>query len=289
MSSTVDLSEPSVAWSTARSLDGTTIGFGSLGSGPGLIVVGGAWRSGRDYLRLGQALADAYTVHLVDRRGRGRSGPQGSAYGINPEVEDLLAVQRQTGATVVFGHSYGGLIALEAARQCEVFSDVIVYEPAISVAGSIPLAWMPAYRSRLDAGDPHGAFAAMVRGMGAGPRVTKHLPLWYLKLVLPLVIKPQERHNTEDLMEAGYAEHQQVAAMDDGSVQRYKAIAARALLVGGSKSPPFLTATPFEQLAAVIPNSRIEVVDGLDHLAPDRKAPDVVAERVLRDLREQRL
>jgi pimeloyl-ACP methyl ester carboxylesterase len=289
MSSTVVSTEPTVVWETATSLDGTAIGHARLGSGPGLLVLGGAWRSGRDYLRLGQALAHTYTVHLVDRRGRAHSGPQGPAYGMSREVEDLLVVQRQTGATVVFGHSYGGLIALEAARQSEVFSDVIVYEPGVSVAGSIPLGWIPTCRRKLDAGDAQGAFAAMVRGMGAGPPITTHMPLWYLKLVLRLFIKRQERQEIEDLAEVGYAEHQQVAAVDDGSVQRYQTVAARTLLLGGSNSPSFMTTTLFEQLVTVIPDSASEIIDGLDHLAPDRKAPDVVAEHVLRHLGEQPL
>lgn len=61
-------------------------------------------------------------------------------------------------------------------------------------------------------------------------------------------------------------------------------IAARMLLLGGSDSPSFMTTTLFEQLATVIANSTSEIIDGLDHLAPDRKTPDVVAEHVLRHL-----
>lgn len=281
MTSTVNATEPAITWGSARSLDGTTIGYATLGSGPGMVVLGGAWRSGRDYLRLGQALAGSYSVHIVDRRGRGRSGPQGPAYGISREVEDLLAVRGQTGATVVFGHSYGGLIALEAARQSDGFSDVVVYEPGVSISGSIPLEWMPAYRSRLDEGDPRGAFAAMVRGMALGPRALTRVPLWYWKLMLRLFIRQPEWQGTEELLETGYAEHQQVAAIDDGSAQRYRAIAARVLLLGGRKSPPYLTTALFEQLAAVIPASAIELIDGLDHLAPERKAPEIVAGRSL--------
>ena len=120
------------------SRDGTAIGYGTLGAGEGVIVLGGALRSGRDYLPLARELARSYQVEVIDRRGRGRSGPHGGRYGIEREVEDLLAVQAQTGATAVFGHSYGGLIALEAARASSVFSDVIAYEPGVSIGGSIP-------------------------------------------------------------------------------------------------------------------------------------------------------
>ena len=129
----------------ARSQDGTEIAYETLGAGPGLLVLGGAWRAGRDYLPFAGALASDFEVHVIDRRGRGRSGPQGPDYGIERELEDLRAVRAQTAATIVFGHSYGGLVALEAARLSSAFSDVIAYEPGVSLAGSIPRAWMGLY------------------------------------------------------------------------------------------------------------------------------------------------
>jgi hypothetical protein len=65
------------------------------------------------YAKLAAALGDAYTVHAIDRRGRGPSGRQGPDYSIDREVEDAIAVLDATGSAVVFGHSYGGLVALE--------------------------------------------------------------------------------------------------------------------------------------------------------------------------------
>jgi pimeloyl-ACP methyl ester carboxylesterase len=47
-------------------------------------------------------------VHVIDRRGPGASGPLGSSYSIDSECDDLEAVLVATGATHVFGHSYGG-------------------------------------------------------------------------------------------------------------------------------------------------------------------------------------
>jgi len=270
-----------------RSADGTTIGYETVGAGQGLLVVGGAWRAARDYLPFATALSGAFTVHVVDRRGRGRSGPQGEDYSIEREVEDLLAVQEQTGATIVFGHSYGGLIALEAARRAPVFSDVAVYEPGVSIAGSIPLGWMGLYRERLAAGDPRGAFAAMVRGAGGAPRALERMPLWYVKLMLRLFIKQEHWRHIEPLLEAGLAEHEQVAALDDTSIDRYQAITARVILLGGAKSRPFATTALFDQLAAALPDTTSELIDGLGHTAPDENAPEVVADRLRRHLMGQ--
>jgi pimeloyl-ACP methyl ester carboxylesterase len=268
----------------ARSQDGTEIAYATLGAGPGLLVLGGAWRAARDYLPFARALAPAFEVHVIDRRGRGRSGPQGSDYGIERELEDLRAVQGQTGATVVFGHSYGGLVALEAARRSSAWSDVIAYEPGVSLGGSIPSGWMALYRERLAAGDPRGAFAAMVRGSGAAPRALTSMPLWYVKLVLRLFIRDQQWREMELLMPASLAEHEQVIALDADTADRFHTITARVLLLGGSKSPAFLTGRLFDELTTAIRNCTAEVIKGLDHVAPDEKAPAIIADRVRRHL-----
>ena len=97
--------EPAVTSSATRSADGTTIAYQTVGSGDGIIVVGGVLRSASDYMAIARVLADSFTVHVVDRRGRGASGPQGRDYSVEKECEDLLAVQARTGAQRVFGHS----------------------------------------------------------------------------------------------------------------------------------------------------------------------------------------
>jgi pimeloyl-ACP methyl ester carboxylesterase len=269
---------------TVRSADGTPVAFETFGAGEGLIVVGGALRSGRDYVPFARALEQSLAVHVIDRRGRGASGPQGPDYSIDKEVEDVLAVQDATGAEAIFGHSYGGLIALEAARRNSVFSRVIVYEPGVSVAGSIPVDWIEPARDFLAAGATRGAFATMVRQNGHAPALLRRLPLTYARLILRLVIRQGAWQEMEPLFGASLAEHEQAALLDDGSVDRYSAIAARVLLLGGSKSPRYLTTDLFDALQRTIPRTDVEVIDGLDHLAPDEKAPDVVAGRVRRYL-----
>ena len=274
--------------STATSVDGTTIGYETVGRGDAVLVVGGAWRAADDYLALARGLASTFTVHAIDRRGRGRSGPQGPAYSIEREVEDLLAVQARTDASIVFGHSFGGLVALETARRSAGFTDVIVYEPGVSIGGSIPVAWMAPYQDRLVAGDRRGAFATMVRGAGAAPPVIERLPLWCLKLVLRAAIRGSEWRRTDSLLEVSLAEHGQVVAVDDGSADRFRAIAARTLLLVGGKSRPRYTTALFEQLAAVIPDVTAELLPGLDHVGPE-KAPEVVAERIREQLASRRV
>src|SRR5690242_2288681 len=102
-----------VAAHTVRSADGTTIGYLSVGAGPPVLVIPGVLSMAGDYAAFASALAEHFTVHTLERRGRGVSGPQGDDYGIGKECEDVLALRAATGASLLVGHSYGGLIALE--------------------------------------------------------------------------------------------------------------------------------------------------------------------------------
>src|SRR5215467_144667 len=97
-----------VGYVTSR--DGTTIGYRQLGRGPGVILLHGAMESAQSHMQLAEALADAFTVYLPDRRGRGLSGPHGKDYRVQEDVDDLDALLTTTGAHNVFGVSSGGLV-----------------------------------------------------------------------------------------------------------------------------------------------------------------------------------
>src|SRR5258708_19434923 len=104
-----------IATGTVTSKDGTTIGYRQVGGGPGVVLVHGAMESGQSHLQLAQALAEAFTVTMLDRRGRGLSGPYGPAYGVHKDVEDLEAVLTKTRAHRVFWVSSGAVIAPQPA------------------------------------------------------------------------------------------------------------------------------------------------------------------------------
>jgi pimeloyl-ACP methyl ester carboxylesterase len=261
---------------SVRSADGTPIGYRSLGAGPGLVVVGGALRTSRDYLELGRHLAPGCTVHLMDRRGRGTSGPQGPGYGLDTEIADLLAVQADTGARWVFGHSYGGLVALECARTQPVFARVAVYEPGVS-AGPFPTSWMEGYRRRLAAGDERGAFAEFVRGSGGAPAALRMMPAWYLGLVLRVGFRGAGWQRIRELLPANLAEHEQVAARA-GHLAEYGAVDAPVLLLTGSRSSG--SDTTFDELAAILRRCTHTVLSGLDHFGPEGRTAARVAAAV---------
>ncbi len=70
--------------STVLSADGTTISYLTVGNnGPSVIVIPGALSIAANYAAFARALAEHFTVHTIERRGRGESGPQGQDYGLD--------------------------------------------------------------------------------------------------------------------------------------------------------------------------------------------------------------
>ncbi len=265
------------------SSDGTVIGYQTLGSGEGVILIGGTLRSARDYLPLARLLARSLTVHVMDRRGRGASGPQGTGYSIEKECEDLLAVHHQTGAAMVFGHSYGGLVSLETTRRSGALRRVAVYEPGVSVAGSMPVSWLGDYRRLLAAGDTRGAFAVMARGAGHAPDMLARMPLGLVRALMYCLPNSQWRQ-LEPLLPTALAENEQIARLDAPTVGRFASVTARVLLLGGTKSPAAITSHALQALHDVVPGSELELLDGLRHTAPEKEAPAAVAEALGRFL-----
>ena len=124
---------------TVRSADGTTIAVFTSGAGPALVLVHGAAADHTTFRVIGPLLAGAFTIHAIDRRGRGASGDT-SPYAIEREFEDLAAVAtaiagEDGGRVDVFGHSYGGRCALGAALLADDIGRVISYEGAPTPPG----------------------------------------------------------------------------------------------------------------------------------------------------------
>ena len=253
---------------SAVSADGTPIGYSSLGEGPGLIIVGGVLSSGSDYLPLARLLAQDFEVHVMDRRGRPNSGPQREDHSIDDECADLIAVVRSTGATSVFGHSFGGLVALETARRQPVFGQLFVYEPAVPLRGQFRFDWLDGYQQRLESGDRRGAFAWMVKQNGFAPRPIAVMPLSYVRAVLRLAIRSRQWASMNPLLEANLVEHRIEARLDAPSAERFSTVTARTLLMGGTKSPTVISQQLITELAQVIPDATVASLPGLDHLAP---------------------
>ena len=100
---------------TTVSRDGTPIAWWRSGVGPDLLLVHGTTADHTRWETMLPLLEPHATVHAMDRRGRGGSGDS-PAYSVAAEADDVAAVVEAIGRPVdVFGHSYGALVALEAA------------------------------------------------------------------------------------------------------------------------------------------------------------------------------
>jgi pimeloyl-ACP methyl ester carboxylesterase len=262
---------------TVRSRDGTTISYRTVGHGPAVIVIPGAMSTADDYAAFADALGETFTVHTIERRGRGRSGPQGDHYGIGKECEDVAALRDETGARYLVGHSYGGLVALEAARNNPALTKLAVYEPGVSVDGLISMTWVPRYRQRLAEGKDLDAFAEF--SIATGPQRARKTPRWMMRLVLLLMLRAERRQQLYRLLPANLLEHQEVARLDN-TYHNYREVSAPTLLMLGGRSGLTWVAPAIERLAEVLAASEPREFPKLDHFGPDQKGPREVAEAV---------
>ncbi len=263
--------------STFLSSDGATIGYLTVGNGPAVIVIPGALSVAADYSTFAHTLAEHFTVHTIERRGRGLSSPQGENYSIASECKDVLALQQKTGASLLVGHSFGGLVALEVARNNHAFSKIAVYEPGVSIDGSIPMGWMPNYEKKLAEKKYLDAFIEF--SLSIGPERARKTPHWLMKLMLPLFIKAHERQQMLGLLHENLREHQQVARLDS-SYTNYREIPASVLLMYGGKSDTQWVNVSMERLASVLPHSETKEFPRFDHFGIDKKGSQEVAQTV---------
>ena len=273
-------SHPNTATSTAStvlSADGTTISYLTVGSGPSVIVIPGALSMAANYAAFAHALAERFTVHTIERRGRGESGPQGDDYSITKECEDVLALQAETGSSFLVGHSFGGFVALEVARNNPSFTKIAVYEPGVSIDGSIPMGWIPGFQKKLAEKKHFDAFVEFVRGIN--PETSGKMPPWLMKLMLLLFLSPHERKQRLSLLLECLREHQEEARLDS-THENYREITAGVLLMYGGKSNSKWVDMNMQRLTAVLPRSETKVFPKLDHFGIDQKAPQEVARAV---------
>jgi pimeloyl-ACP methyl ester carboxylesterase len=254
------------------------VGYLSIGSGPSVLVIPGVLSMAADYVAFARALAEHFTVHIIERRGRGESGPQGDDYSIIKEEEDLLALRAETGASFLVGHSYGGLVALEVARNNSDFSKIAVYEPGVSIDGSMPVYWMPRYEKNLAAQKRVDAFVEFILA-DAPPRI-RRAPRWLMKLLVLVLVRCSHQYRQMlSLLEENLREWREIARLDS-SHQNYREVPASVLLLYGGRSDSAAVTLAVERLTAVLPHSEAREFPELDHFGIERTAPREVARAV---------
>ncbi|MEV0381939.1 alpha/beta hydrolase [Nonomuraea sp. NPDC050643] len=259
------------------SADGTVITYEVHGSGgPALVVVPGGTRAAHHYTAMATSLGGKLTVYALNRRGRCGSGPQRDGHTVEDDCADVAALMKLSGARFLFGHSYGGLVALETVlRHHGAAAKLALYEPAIAAREPLPLEWVPDYERALSRGRHGEAMIRMIKGLRVGGPLN-HVPTPLLTPLIGLMMRGEDGREWRELAGTLPAEIRAVQRLD-ATVARYRETETETLLMKGDRSPGYLREA-VDALAVTLPHARAETLTGVGHNAPDQDAPAKVAD-----------
>ena len=253
---------PSLAGTTRiEADDGQPLARRDLSGAPGaptVILLHATLSTSRQLLRLAGLLRPDARVLLPDRRGSGASAMEAPApVSIARHVADLLAVLDAAAVArpVIFGHSFGALLAIEfAARHPERAAAVVAYEPPyLAVASAALVARLGRVGDAVAAvhatGGPAAAAQLFVRAV-AGDGAWESLA-------------PAQRASLEANGSGALAD----TSMSDLDLEGLSRITCPVVLATGGASDDFY-APIADALAAAIHGSRRVVLPGLRHVAP---------------------
>ncbi|WP_433618001.1 alpha/beta fold hydrolase [Dactylosporangium sp. CA-139114] len=252
--------------------DGVDIVVHTVGSGPGIVVVHGGGVTIGIYQRLANRLADRFTVHRYNRRGREDAGPRREPYTFEQDIDDLGAVLAHTGAGNVIGHSSGGFIALEAALRLPI-RRLALYDAAVSIDGLFPAAWLDAAMAAARAGDTPLAMALTGAGLNTHA-ATSRLPLGMRIAISRLFLRTSIGRMMGGLLATTLDESNQIR-LADGPATRWAAVRAEVLLAYGAAGPPYY-APLNAALADALPHARVLPVARSGHDGINRAPASIV-------------
>jgi pimeloyl-ACP methyl ester carboxylesterase len=269
---------------SVKSKDGTTIGYRQLGQGPGLLLLHGGMMAAQNFMKLAAALADDYTVYVMDRRGRGLSGPCDENFGVKQAVEDTQAIIAKTGAQYIFGLSAGAIVSLFAARATPAIQKVAAYEPPFSLSSipeSSPRSWLVRYDQEIAQGKLADAMVTVNKGIKGSP-IFSMLPRFITASLMKLAIPADAKDAKDgyvplrDIISTMHFDSQIVLDTED-KLEDLKRVSAEVLLLGGSKSPAYLRHV-LDTVAAALPQAKRVQLPGVGHMAADNGGqPQLVA------------
>jgi pimeloyl-ACP methyl ester carboxylesterase len=177
------------------SADGTAIAYDAWGSGPLVVIVGGAFNDRGAWAELAQALAaQGFRAVSYDRRGRGDSG-DARPYAVEREIEDLMAVidaarERAEDPVFLHGISSGAALVLQALAAGVHVTAASGLEPPYRIEGAPPAPpnYIGTLQEMVDRDDREGLaayFHTQVVGMPAETlEPVKQSPFWQAMLAM---------------------------------------------------------------------------------------------------------
>jgi len=210
-------------------------------------------------------MAGQFTCHVIDRRGRGRSG-DAREHSLDRECEDIEAVLAGAGSGAhLLGHSYGGICALEAARRFPL-GRLVLYEPTLFHSGSKSEELSVQIRSAMKRNQADEALACF---LSSGPELStaevsafRATPLWQEAVKLaPTFAREVEAINRLK-----------------SDLKPYREVSMPTLLLVGTASAAHLKDAS-SGLQDTLPDVRTIRLEGQSHIA-NLLAPDLVAREV---------
>ena len=239
---------------TVESADGTSIGYRKLGSGSSIVLVHGSISTGEQWLAVAQQLADAHTVYVMDRRGRGLSA-DAEDYSLTTESDDIKAVLGVAGdGSALLGHSYGAICTLEAVRTGAPVSSLVLYEPPLPIDAPTAGPALADYAAAIEEGDGDKAMrVASKHFLRISPEETEGLaasPLW------------------AGMVELSPTWTRELSEIDktDTLIEQYSELGVPTLLLVGEVSPAHLVGAS-RHLGQKLPNVTENVFPGQSHFA----------------------
>jgi pimeloyl-ACP methyl ester carboxylesterase len=245
--------------------DRTEIACERSGDGRPLGLVHGTASDRTSFAFVRPLLEERFTVIAMDRRGRGDSG-DGDGYSLEDEFEDVAAVMRAAGeGAALFGHSFGGLCALNAALLLDGLPALVLYDPPIGDQLSPPGA-LERLDALLERGNREDLLVTFLREdaqLSEGEiEDLRSAPTWERRVEAADTIPRELR-----------AEQAFVFDPD-----RYARLEVPTLMLLGSESPRWAERAA-QVIAGSLPNCRVRTLEGHGHAATVT-APELLAREV---------
>ena len=241
--------------------DGKKLNYREEGTGPALLLVHGSPGDSRSWGRIAPHLRDRFRVLAVDLPGYGGSDgvpdePLGRAALMGAAVARLA---ESAGPVRLAGHSYGGVVAVQAALQAKpgTIEALVLLEPVFFRALQLTndrqaldpaAAHFEDYASRASAGEP-----GVVRLM---------IDFWFGDLAFTRMPDPVRAYL--DANAARNALDVRSSFNDTATREQLAAFAPPVCVVCGDRSPEVVRAIG-RGLLQLLPNARLEVLAGANH------------------------
>ncbi|MCT9080667.1 alpha/beta fold hydrolase [Streptomyces fulvoviolaceus] len=243
------------------------------GSGRPLLIVPGVMADAVAWQPVVDALDVAGPVYVLNRRGRKPSGALGPNYSMRTEIDDLdrvldeiVAAEGAEHGVDLFGWSFGGLVALEAAaRRTGSVHSLTLYEPVVRPFGRGALA---ALREAAAADDLDRALEIVNRDVSGFSEED--------------VAQLRRSAAWEVLRPLAAPLAQELTALDEhpADLRAFGALDLPVTLLLGAENegvPPY--GDVFAEIAAALPRARVVTMPGQGHLA-HAQAPESLARHI---------